>query len=152
MDERELPAPRPAIADGRARVLDLIDSARETERSPLATFVDLISAPTRWVRIAHPMSCFGVCTGERCFAECDDDGTRVGSSYIIIGKNGGKVRVGLELDSEEVGMLDKGVVVTAIEEALNLNGEPRVLITTPITGWMSRKVLSSRIPVMAGGS
>ena len=109
-------------------------------------------SPDEVVRIAHPMSCFGVCTGERCFAECDDDGTRVGSSYIIIGKNGGKVRVGLELDSEEVGMLDKGVVVTAIEEALNLNGEPRVLITTPITGWMSRKVLSSRIPEMAGGS
>ena len=50
---------------------------------------------------AVTMSCFGVCTGERCFAECDDDGTRVGSSYIIIGKNGGKVRCGLELDSEE---------------------------------------------------
>ena len=55
-------------------------------------------------------------------------------------QNGGKVRRGVELDSQEVTMLPRDTVVQVERE----EGE-RVLISSPCVGWLSAKVLSHRL-------
>jgi len=62
--------------------------------------------------------------------------SRIGKKFRVIGKNGGTVRAGIELDSEKLGMLDLDDIVEVIDSAKD--GERvRIEIDAPLEGWVS---------------
>ena len=65
----------------------------------------------------------------------------------IKGKNGAKVRAGVEKDTAEVAMLEKDQIVHAVVggDAVNKQGDVRVRIVSPVEGYLSAKVLSSKL-------
>ena len=61
--------------------------------------------------------------------------------FTIIGANGAVLRDGPSLSSHKMGELDRGATVTGVELRFSKEGAWRVLVTTPLNGWLSLKLL-----------
>ena len=57
----------------------------------------------------------------------------------VTGAMGAKVRRGVRIDSDEVGIVQKGATVSAIAESFSDDGVIRMHIVTPMDGWISKR-------------
>ncbi len=62
-------------------------------------------------------------------------------THRVAGLRGAVVRAGIELDSEVVGELDHGAVLSAVSHCTSRSGVERVLISAPLSGWCTLRVL-----------
>ena len=62
-------------------------------------------------------------------------------THRVAGLRGAVVRAGIELDSEVVGELDHGAVLSAVSHCTSRLGVERVRISAPLSGWCTLRVL-----------
>jgi len=63
----------------------------------------------------------------------------VKAALRITGAHGAKVRRGVNIDTEDVGTVDEGTLVSATAESFTRDGVIRMHITEPMTGWISKR-------------
>ena len=71
----------------------------------------------------------------------------VARQACVTAKNGALVRRGVELDTDLVGApLPTGTAVSVEDEATSSRGVPRLRISDPSSGWVSKKVVTLAAP------
>lgn len=64
----------------------------------------------------------------------------INATLRITGAHGAKVRRGVSMESEEVGTVDEGSLVSATAESFTVDGVIRMRITGHVEGWISKRV------------